>query len=97
LELKAKLVAQIEYKLTIHANILQRRPKKARALEHFRKMEIRRRQPNSVLSGILVAFLLRMNGGKDMVMPIISREPYKAAKPDTHACKLTFIQACESS
>jgi hypothetical protein len=38
LELKAKLVAQIEYKLTIYANLLQSRPKKARALEHFKRV-----------------------------------------------------------
>jgi hypothetical protein len=38
LELKAKLVAQIEYKLTIHANLLQSRPKKAEALEHFKRV-----------------------------------------------------------
>jgi hypothetical protein len=36
LELKAELVAQIEYKLTIHANLLQSRPKKA--LEHFKRV-----------------------------------------------------------
>jgi hypothetical protein len=38
LELKAKLVAQIEYKLTIHANLLQSRPKKGglRYREFFR-------------------------------------------------------------
>jgi isopentenyl diphosphate isomerase/L-lactate dehydrogenase-like FMN-dependent dehydrogenase len=38
LELKAKLVAQIEYKLTIHANLLQSRPKKAKAQEHFKRV-----------------------------------------------------------
>jgi hypothetical protein len=38
LELKANLVAQIEYKLTIHANLLQSRPKKAKALEHFKRI-----------------------------------------------------------
>jgi hypothetical protein len=38
LELKAKLVAQIEYKLTIHANLLQSRPKKAKALKHFKRV-----------------------------------------------------------
>jgi hypothetical protein len=38
LELKAILVAQIEYKLTIHANLLQSRPKKAKALEHFKRV-----------------------------------------------------------
>jgi hypothetical protein len=37
-ELKAKLVAQIEYKLTIHANLLQSRPKKAKALEDFKRV-----------------------------------------------------------
>jgi hypothetical protein len=38
LELKAKLVAQTEYKLTIHANLLQSRPKKTKALEHFKRV-----------------------------------------------------------
>jgi hypothetical protein len=37
-KLKAKPVAQIEYKLAIHANLLQSRPKKARALEHFKRV-----------------------------------------------------------
>jgi hypothetical protein len=32
------VVAQTEYKLTIHANLLQNRPKKAKALEHFKRV-----------------------------------------------------------
>jgi isopentenyl diphosphate isomerase/L-lactate dehydrogenase-like FMN-dependent dehydrogenase len=38
LELKAKLVAQIEYKLTVHANLLQSCPKKAKGLEHLKRV-----------------------------------------------------------
>jgi hypothetical protein len=34
LELKAKLIAQIEYRLTIHANILSKKPRKPKAFQH---------------------------------------------------------------
>jgi hypothetical protein len=35
LELKAKLIAQIEYKLTVYATFLHSRKRKARALQHL--------------------------------------------------------------